>query len=672
MCGVFGAVLGQASPLLGREALRHVRLLFNLSASRGKEAAGLAVAAQDELLIYKQPVPARTLIREPELRRMIVDELQPGRGAIAFIGHSRLVTDGGRDDNANNQPVVGNGIAGIHNGIIVNHEALWAAHPDLARRHEVDSEVIFALIRSYLDRGQAMQDAVSTTFAELRGAASIAALFADRQQLLLATNNGSLYYHQRGDTVVFASERYILDRYLDESGLGAGEVLAVGTGHGLLVDLETRKVTLFPFGPSSAERGPVRATPRKIVERSPILAPVRRPADPTPRIEAMKASHPYQSTTDVLKRCTRCVLPSTMPFIEFDAAGVCSYCRNYKGMPMHGPEALAKLVEPHRRTDGRPDCVVAVSGGRDSMYGLHYIKAVLGMNPVAFTYDWGMVTDLARRNVSRICGQLGIEHILVSADIDKKRSYIRKNVEAWLKRPTLGTIPLFMAGDKAYFHYLDQVRKQAGVELAFLCENPLERTDFKSGFAGVPPVVRDDTWVAMIPLSSKVKLATYYMRQFLRNPAYLNSSMVDSAFAFFYYYFKREYHNLYSYVRWEENEVARTLIDTYNFELAPDTTSTWRIGDGTAAFYNYIYHRVAGFTEHDTLRSNQLREGVLTRPQAMALIERDNRPRFASMQWYLEDALNIDGGLERVIEIVDRIPRMYELDAAPAPAKKSA
>ena len=31
-----------------------------------------------------------------------------------------------------------------------------------------------------------------------------------------------------------------------------------------------------------------------------------------------------------LKRCTKCILPETMPFIEFDEKGVCNYCNNYK------------------------------------------------------------------------------------------------------------------------------------------------------------------------------------------------------------------------------------------------------------------------------------------------------------------------------------------------------
>ena len=47
-----------------------------------------------------------------------------------------------------------------------------------------------------------------------------------------------------------------------------------------------------------------------------------------------------------------------------------------------------------------------------------------------------MVTDLGRRNISRMCGKLGVENIIVAADITTKRDYIRRNLEAWLKSPT--------------------------------------------------------------------------------------------------------------------------------------------------------------------------------------------------------------------------------------------
>jgi glutamine---fructose-6-phosphate transaminase (isomerizing) len=668
MCGIFGAVIAHGSALArDHEKRKLVERLFDLSASRGKEAAGLALANDHALAVFKEPMPAKEMIRLPEFRALVHQELRRGDAAstLAFIGHSRLVTDGAREVNLNNQPVITSGIVGIHNGIIVNHAQVWAAHREISRALDVDSEVIFALLRANLDRGLGLQAAVAATFGELRGAASIAALLTDRDQLVLATNNGSLY-HRGGagsGSFVFASENFILRSYLDGTRLGdevgRGDGVHVQPGEGVLIDLKTLAVTPFAFAAPAATVEPARATPRRIEDRSPELERPRGISLRSPDLGRLASQFPYTSTTYTLRRCTRCVLPDTMPFIEFDADGVCSYCHNHRPLKMRGRDALEEIVGPHRRKDGRPDCVLGISGGRDSMYGLHYVKTVLKMNPVAFTYDWGMVTDLARRNVSRICGKLGIEHILVSADIDRKRHYIRQNVEAWLRRPSLGTVPLFMAGDKAYFHHLNKVRAQVGTPLGILCENLLERTDFKSGFSGVRPEIVDDVRAYTLKVGGKLRMLGFYVAEFLRNPAYLNSSLVDSALAYYYFYIiKRSYTNLYGYVPWVEDVVNKTLIEEYDFELSPDTSSTWRIGDGTAAFYNYIYHTIAGFSEHDTLRSNQVREGVITRDEALARIDRENQPRFASIQWYL-DVLHIERPLEEVVEIINQVPRLY-------------
>jgi len=83
---------------------------------------------------------------------------------------------------------------------------------------------------------------------------------------------------------------------------------------------------------------------------------------------------------------------------------------------------------------------------------------------------------------------------------------------------------------------------------------------------------------------------------------------------------------------------------------------TWRIGDGTAAFYNYVYYTVAGFTEHDTFRSNQIIEGQLSREKALKKVEEENRSRYPNIRWYL-DTLGM--GFERVIKVINRIPKLY-------------
>ena len=104
----------------------------------------------------------------------------------------------------------------------------------------------------------------------------------------------------------------------------------------------------------------------------------------TPEAKMLEDNNPN------LKRCTKCILPSTMPFISFDENGVCNYCNNYvlrnKPKPL---EQLVDLVEPYRRTD-HVDCIVPFSGGRDSCMALHLIQKELKMNSVAYTYDWGI------------------------------------------------------------------------------------------------------------------------------------------------------------------------------------------------------------------------------------------------------------------------------------------
>jgi hypothetical protein len=135
-------------------------------------------------------------------------------------------------------------------------------------------------------------------------------------------------------------------------------------------------------------------------------------------------------------------------------------------------------------------------------------------------------------------------------------------------------------------------------------------------------------------------------------------SLFDSAFAAFSYYgIKREYVNLFSFLPWKENEIISTIQSEYDFELAVDTESTWRIGDGTSAFYNYIYYTIAGFTENDTFRSNQIREGMLCRNDALDYVRKENMPRYETICQYL-DLIGMSMPVERVFEIINAVPKV--------------
>jgi hypothetical protein len=318
---------------------------------------------------------------------------------------------------------------------------------------------------------------------------------------------------------------------------------------------------------------------------------------------------------------------------------------------------LTSLAENYRHKNKTPDCLVPYSGGRDSTYTLHIVKKVLNLNPIAFTYDWGMVTDLARRNIARVCGKLGVENIIVSADIRWKRENIRKNIIAWLKNPDLSMVPLFMAGDKYFFYYCNKVKKENGIDLNIWGINPLENTEFKTGFAGLAPEF-DKKRIYSLSIQNQIKLFGNVAANIIKSPGYINQSVFNSLGSFAVRYFspKRDYYHLFDYYKWDEKEISELIKKEYNWETAIDTNSTWRIGDGTASFYNYIYCTVAGFSEIDTFRSNQIREGMLTRDEALHLVEKENLPRYETLRWYME-IVGLD--FEHVIKIVNNIPKLY-------------
>lgn len=687
MCGIFGIIVGQDSGLTAREARSAARSLFKLSEARGKEASGLAFADRETVQILKRPVTASRLLQSEDCRRLLdafaASVNGSGNGTRvasahsngSLIGHSRLVTEGIRDVHNNNQPLVAGGMIGVHNGIVVNVADLWRRHPQLERRREVDSEIIFELLRWHYSESGSLAGAVRSTYDELEGTAAIAAFFSDLDLILLATNNGSLYTVRShlGDALLFASESYFLRRLAAKRALRhhleGAPIVALQPSSGTLIDLQTLERQDFAFdGPKALEcesrstpGTTPRATPRSVSDLSEDdvrSEPRQHTSGSSSIVDELRRRYPFDDyPIRSMRRCSRCILPETIPFIRFDSEGVCIFCHSYRKLSFRGEESLLELADRHRKPNGAHDCIVAISGGRDSTYALHYVKNVLEMNPLAFTYDWGMVTDLARRNVARICGKLGVEHILLSADIPKKRHFIRQNVLAWLERPRLGLIPLFMAGDKAYFYNAYKLKKRTGLDLLIMGENMLERDFFKACFAGAPPEMTSDEHIGHLSWKGNLKMILFYLQNYLANPRFLNSSIPDTIFAYFcYFVIPRDYINMFRYIPWDEDTVVSTLVDEYDWEQAKDTTQTWRIGDGTSPFYNFIYYNVAGFTENDNFYSNQIREGTISRDNALAKVAAMNRPRFEGIKWYC-DTIEID--VAETVAKISAIPKLY-------------
>jgi glucosamine--fructose-6-phosphate aminotransferase (isomerizing) len=605
MCGIFGII---STKNINRD---HLTKLAEHARQRGRDSSGL---------MYMESTSYKIRRADYDIKRLLSKHSSLHSNFV--MGHSRLITNGLSD----NQPVVRDGMAVIHNGIIVNEQYVWD-NVDVKRMFEIDSETILGVALNHLNKGGAVNDLAKQVLGLCEGTISAALALPKLGKLCLFSNNGSLFSGLNAGARYFSSERYpleVLGCTNVEQIWHDGLVLDIPVSDKLEVtDDNTRKENLIPVFKNIASEEALLVYPKHN-----------------------------------LQRCTKCVLPETMPYISFDEEGVCNYCKNYK--PRNNPkpkEELFDLVAPYRRANGA-DCIVPFSGGRDSCWGLHLIVNELKMKPITYTYDWGMVTDLGRRNISRMCAQMGVENIIVADDISKKRHNIAMNLTAWLKSPHLGMISILTAGDKHFFRHVETVKKQTGIQLNLWGVNPLEVTHFKAGFLGVPPDFEEKR-VYMHGISKQLNYQWLRFKAMLKSPGYFNRSLWDTISGEYYRSFteKSDYYHIFDYWRWDEN-ICNDTLKQYDWELAPDTSTTWRIGDGTAAFYNYLYYTIAGFTEHDTFRSNQIREGQITREEAMALVEEENQPRYQNIRWYL-DALQMD--FVDTIKAVNAIPRLYQI-----------
>lgn len=668
MCGIFGFV----TPSHHCQSLfsSYAKNLFILSESRGKEAAGLALKTNTSINLLKTSLRSSAFVNSPKYKKLIYDSVTEATH-LSFIGHSRLATHGSQDMHDNNQPISRNGVVCVHNGIITNDKSLWDANPSLTQVGETDTEIFAALMSHKITNGESVCDATVTTFSQLEGAATIAMLFDSLPYLLLATNTGSLYYcySAQKDCFIFASERYILrtlfEKQKSSDTFQTDSIRQLSPGQAILInekDLSSKSFNLKAKGslffPSPFSK---QATAVEINDLGSIKGGATHKIIPEAiltnqsKYEMMHLWEKVYSSSNI-KRCSKCLLTATMPGISFNEEGLCNHCQNHKPQVTLGHAELEKIVAPFRGDGSRPDCLVPFSGGRDSCYGIYYLKEKLGMTPLAYTYDWGMLTDLGRRNQARVVGKLGIEHIIVSADIDWKRENIRKNINAWLRNPTLGMIPLLMAGDKQLLYFARQVMRQNDLKLiAYSFGNKMEEADHKIGFTGV--TMDEAKPHTELSIADKLKVMAYYGKQYLFNPAYLNSSLIDSCFAFWSVFIQPDDSiHLFNYIDWNEEQLIQTIVDEFGWEKDNETIATWRIDDGTAAFYNYIYLIVAGFTENDCFRSCQIRKGEISREEALELVKMENQPRLESIEWY---AKTIGFDINSALKVINSMPRLY-------------
>ena len=133
-----------------------------------------------------------------------------------------------------------------------------------------------------------------------------------------------------------------------------------------------------------------------------------------------------------MKFCTRCILPTTRPELELEEeVPLCNACRGNleKKTEVNWPlreQELRELLTRYQNPDPKGyDCVIPVSGGKDSTWQVHTIKEKFGLKPLTFTWKPRFRTQLGWKNLENL-QDLGVDHIDFTVNPKVERKFILK------------------------------------------------------------------------------------------------------------------------------------------------------------------------------------------------------------------------------------------------------
>ncbi len=324
--------------------------------------------------------------------------------------------------------------------------------------------------------------------------------------------------------------------------------------------------------------------------------------------------------------CSKCVLPSTTPGIHFDENGVCNYCSSYEPMKVKGEEKLIEILNGYRAQKNRYDCIICISGGRDSTYTLWKLVHDYGMNVLAVNYKNPFTSEQASENIKNAVETLGVDLYEWEFPNDIQRRTTKKALKVWSHHPSSLMIPIVCThcklGGPTHFN----IARDHGTSLMVLGSNPLETASFKrAGLGGA----RDYHKLSKLP-----RVLWLSLRELASNPRYLTNCSWGMVLKLYLYtgntpYLRMRYSDmtvlaLFDYLKWDEQEVVSTISENLGWRKSPEVASSWRFDCRLDYVRRLMYSSTVGVTELRDLFSKMIREGMMTREEALARLETED------------------------------------------------
>lgn len=344
------------------------------------------------------------------------------------------------------------------------------------------------------------------------------------------------------------------------------------------------------------------------------------------------------------KRCNHCILPNSCDLIPFDSDGTCKLCKAAKSQPSLPQESAAaeQTLEDHiqqirqKGAGRRYDCVVGVSGGRDSTYLLSLLVKKHNLRCLAVYYQTPFTSETIDTNIRRIVRELGVDFEPIQLSQEYHRKIARKMVLLWKKKQHRLIINLACAPCKLLNREMYRIAHKHGVPTIIYGTNIYEAVQIAPGISKKQAVIRGSAQVSSMTrkikhmfslLSAGVKLIVEFPVVLRHLWLGVKSSVMYISPNTFYLALRYPGIKTFNYFydgRWDEEDCRKTL-DELGWQRPPGCNTSWKADCSFAEIKNKMLHQTIGITYADAFFSNMVRAGAMSRQEALDRIQTEGK-----------------------------------------------
>lgn len=329
-----------------------------------------------------------------------------------------------------------------------------------------------------------------------------------------------------------------------------------------------------------------------------------------------------------LQYCVRCCMPETTEGIKFDEMGICQACQSAE-QKMHidwvkREKKLRKILMQYKSRSGENyDCIVPISGGKDSTFQLHVLVKVYKMKPLAVTFSHNWYTETGKKNLENCLEKFNVDHIMFTPNRDlvqrlARESLIKIGDACWHCHAGVGAFPLQVA---VRFNIPLLVWGESIAEVSGRAthENPVHKYD-REYFIKVSAKIYPYDMV-----SDKISRKDIYPFQFptpddIRRVGIFGLHLGD----YIFWDDERQVEFIKKEYGWREDYVEGTYKRYKSVEC---------IMSGVHDFTKFIKRGYGRATDH---ASQDVRFGLLTREEAFKLIKKYDPKKPKALKYYLK------------------------------------